>query len=100
VASDLWFFPGGNNLDLVCGKAKELQAVGGQRSDVSAVLSDAAGEDEQVDSTEKGCIRTDYFAHRSGKDVQRKSCARIVGAHPLFQRLHMLSPEERAKRPL
>jgi len=54
VTSDLEFFFCGDNLDLVCGKAKELETIGGYGSNVTAVLSDAASEDEQINTIEEG----------------------------------------------
>ena len=91
VARDLWFFPCADNLNLVCGEAKELETVGSYGSNVIAVLSDAAGEDEKVDTTEESSIRTDYLAHGNRKDIQRKSGLRI-GADARFHRLHIALP--------
>lgn len=54
VTGDLQFFLCRDNLNLVCGKTKELETVSCYGSNVIAVLSDATGEDEQVDTTEKG----------------------------------------------
>ena len=53
------------------------------------MLSDAAGEDEKVDTTEKCHVCADYLAHGSGKNIQRKSGVGIVGAHPLFKLPHI-----------
>lgn len=91
MARDLWFFLCADNLNLVCGEAKELETVGSYGSNVIAVLSDAAGEDKKVDTTEEGSIRTNYLAHGNGKDIQRKSGMRI-GADTRFQRLHIALP--------
>src|SRR5260370_31143062 len=62
------------------------------------VVFDAGGEGEKVDSTEEGYIRTDYLAHGKRKDIQRKSSVGIVGAHALFQRLHIALTGRESKK--
>ena len=52
------------------------------------MLSDAAGENEKVNSTEQSDIRANDFAHRNCKDIQGKDGrGSSPGARPLFQPL-------------
>ena len=52
VACHLLLFLGGNDLYLVCREAEPVQAAGGDGANILAVLTNSAGEDEKVNSTE------------------------------------------------
>ena len=69
VARDLLFFLCGDNLNLIGSQTKNLKPFCGRGSNAIAMLSDAAGEDEKVDTTEEGYIRTDYLAYGNRKYI-------------------------------
>ena len=48
MARDLLFFLSGNNLNFVCGEPQRFKSFRGRRPNVVAVLSDAAGEDDNI----------------------------------------------------
>src|SRR4029077_20602297 len=89
MTRDLLFFPCGDNLNLVCREIEKFEAVRGCRSNVIAVLSDAAGKNEKVHTAEESNVCTDSLTYGNRKDIQRESGARIVVADTLFQRLHI-----------
>src|SRR4029077_19426485 len=89
MTRDLLFFPCGDNLNLVCREIEKFEAVRGCRSNVIAVLSDAAGKDEKVHTAEESNVCTDSLTYGNGKDIQRESGAQIVAAGTLFQSLHI-----------
>src|SRR5713226_2100237 len=89
VPGDLLFFLCWDNFNLVCSEAEKFEAVCSCGTNVIAVLSDAASVYEKVHIAKKRNVCTNYLAYRSGKDIQRKRGMRIVGAGPVFQRLHI-----------
>jgi hypothetical protein len=89
VTRHLPFFLCGDNLDLIRAKAENFEVIRSERSNVSAVLSDAAGKYEEVHTAEESNVCADSLAYGNRKDIQRESGARIVRADTLFERLHI-----------
>ncbi len=85
MTGDLLFFLGGDNFDFAGGEAEKVEAGGNGVANGITVFADTAGEDEKVDSAEKGNICADCFAHGSGKDVEGEDGAGIVGLGALFE---------------
>lgn len=89
MARDLQFFLGRDNLNLVSCETKKFEAARSCRSNIVAMLSDAAGEDQKVNTTEQSDVRANGLAHGKSKDIQGKDGRRIPRARPLFQPLHV-----------
>ncbi len=85
MASDLLLFLRGDNLDFVGSETEERETVGDGGTNVVAMLTNAAGEDEQIDATEKSCVGADNFADGSGEDVERQDGGRVVGMSAFFE---------------
>jgi len=89
MARNLLFFLSGDNLNFVCREPQGFKPFRGRRPNVVAVLSDAAGEDHNIYTTQQGYVGADHLAHRDSKDVQRQSGLRIAGAGTLLQGLYI-----------
>ena len=89
VARDLLLFLCRDNLNLIWSQPKRIEAVGCRRSNVAAVLSDAARENKQVHAAQQSDIGADRFSYCNGKDVERKAGICISGLHAFFQRFHI-----------
>ena len=89
MAGDLLLFLRGDNLDFVGSEAEERETIGDGGTNVVAMLTNAAGEDEQIDATEKGCVSADYFADGSGEDVERQDGGRVVGTSAFLESFYV-----------
>ena len=64
-----------------------------------AVFSNASGKNEQVDTTQQREVRSNYFSHREGKDIERKFGFLISRTGTLFQRLYIAFSARESEKP-
>src|SRR5271163_50224 len=89
VTRNLLFFLCGDTLDLVGSEAEKFEAVCNCGTNIIAVFSDPAGEQQNVHAAEQSNVCTDCLAHGNHKHIQRKHGLWIFGAGALFKRLHI-----------
>jgi len=89
VACDLSLFFCGDNLNLVGGNPKGFKTARGSGSNAIAVLSDASGENEKVDSSQQSRVGPDCLADRKSENIQSKTRLRVPGMGSFFQRLYI-----------
>src|ERR1035438_138398 len=87
VARDLSLFLGRDNLNLVPSQPESFKTLSCRRSNVIAVLSDAAREDEKIHTAQQSHVRPDCLSYRNRKDIQGKTGVRIIRAGAFFQPL-------------
>ena len=93
-AGGLWFgafFAGAD--------AEEFESLADEAADEAAVLADASGEDEEVESAEFGGVGSDEFADRGGEDVDGEGGVLVPDSMAAWRRRMSDSPPERAARP-
>src|ERR1700687_2280921 len=89
VAGDLLLFPGSDHLNLIWGKAETFQPLGCRGSNAVAVLSDAAGGDEEIGASQQSHGWPDCFSNGDSKNIESETRLWIVAAGALLQGSHI-----------
>ena len=104
MAGNLGFFFAGEGEDFGAGAfftgvdAEEFEALADEVTDEPAVLADASGEDEEVESAEFGGIGADEFSDGGGEDINGQSGIFISGFHGGLEAAHVgFPPGERSE---
>lgn len=73
MARNLLFFLSRENLNFIRSQSQCFEPLGGSGPNWFAVLSDAAGKDQDVRSPQQGNVGADHLAYRHCKNLQRQS---------------------------
>src|SRR5580704_1523000 len=82
---NLRFFLGRNDLDLFWRESECFESSRGGGPNVVAMLADAAGKGEKIDTTEQSDVGPDLFSHRNRKDIERQRCRWITRTGSVLQ---------------
>lgn len=95
MAGDLGFFVAGEGEDFCAGAflagadAEEFESLADEAADEAAVLADASGEYEEVESAEFGGVSSDEFLDRGGEDVDGEGGVWVSGFHGGLKAAHV-----------
>src|SRR5690348_16113769 len=95
VAGDLGFLVAGEGEDFCAGAffagadAEEFESLADEVADELAVLADASGEDEEIESAKLGGIGPDKFADGGGEDVDSERGVLVAGFHGGLETAHV-----------